>query len=962
MNDLLKNAGQRLPSGTVTFLFTDIEGSTKLAQQYPEAMPGLLARHNEIVIQSVEAQDGYIFLAVGDSVCAAFHSAENALNAALAAQRCFYNEPWNPAPVKVRMGIHSGTAQVNNDGQYSGYTTLALTQRIMSAGHGGQVLISGATRELVRDSLAENSELLDLGERRLKDLLRPEHLYQLNSSGLPAAFPPLKTLDSYPNNLPRQLTTFIGREKEIVEVKQELEEHRLVTLTGSGGTGKTRLSLQVAAELLEKFDHGVWFVELAPLADPDLIPRTILSTIGIMEQSGKTSLEVLMDYLAGRQILILLDNCEHLIEASARVVDALLGAAPRLKVLASSREALGVSGEASYPVPSLDLPDIKHLPVIEQLSQYEAVRLFIDRALLVAPHFEVDQENAPFIAQICYRLDGIPLAIELAAARVKLLSVGQISARLDDRFRLLTGGARTALPRQQTLRALIDWSYDLLVEKERLLLQRLSVFAGGWTLEAAEDICTGVGIESYDVLDLLTQLVNKSLVIMVEHTQSGETRYRMLETIRQYAREKLLKAGDSEIIRDRHLVYFVKLSEQAEYGLYRTDQLFWFNKLEDELDNIRMAMEWATSANVKSGLQIVYLLRHFLEAHGYLRETASWLTQLLEHSDPPDAIHARALAIYAFCFFRQGNFSRAIEVASQGLELARALSDKQTEAYNLAFLGLCIFTQGNKRDGTKMMERSLAFYKEIDDKVNQAIIMEWLVIGNNTPERGLEYARESLRLYRELGSFSDIASSLCQLARVSIWYQDFSAPGPLLEEAQSISRQLGKSSQADVVITRGTLAYWQGNYQQASSYFEEGIRLDEEIGNQFYTLWTRAHIAYCILRQGEVERARTLFVESLQNMQRANLKIGQVYVLEGLASLHTNDGQSDCAACLFAWADAAREMIGDLRPPVEQNSVERDLETIRLQLDDVKFKEACNEGRAMTFAQAIASALDEDDA
>jgi len=949
----------RFPSGTVTFLFTDIEGSTKLAQQYPEALPVLLARHNEIVIQSVERQDGYIFLAVGDSFCAAFHSAENALNAALTVQRCLYNEPWDLAPVKVRMGIHTGTAQANSDGQYSGYTTLALTQRIMSAGHGGQILISRATRELVRDSLPENSELLDLGERRLKDLLRPEHLYQLNGSSLPVTFPPLKTLDSFPNNLPRQLTSFIGREKEIIEVRQELEEHRLVTLTGSGGTGKTRLSLQVAAELLEKFDHGVWFVELAPLADPDLIPRTILSTIGLMEQPGKTSLEVLMDYFKDRQTLILLDNCEHLVEASARVADDLLGAAPKLKILASSREALGIKGEASYPVPSLELPDIKHLPVIDQLSQYEAVRLFIDRALLVAPHFLVDQENAPFIAQICYRLDGIPLAIELAAARVRLLSAEQISARLDDRFRLLTGGARTALPRQQTLRALIDWSYDLLTENEHLLLQRLSVFADGWTLEAAEEVCAGEGIESYDVLDLLTQLVNKSLVVLVEHTQSGETRYRMLETIRQYAREKLFKAGTGESIRDRHLVYFVKLSEQAEYGLYRSSQLFWFNKLEDELDNIRMAMEWAISAHPKSGLQIVYLLRHFLEAHGYLRETASWLTQLLEHSDPSDTIHARALAIYAFCFFRQGNFSRAIEVASQGLDLARSLSDRETEAYNLAFLGLCIFTQGNKREGTKMMEQSLAFYKEIGDKVNQAIIMEWLVIGNNTPERGLEYARESLRLYRELGSLSDIASSLCQLARVSIWYQDFSSPGPLLEEAQSISRQLGRSSQADVLITYGTLAYWQGNYRQAYSYFEEGIRLDDEIGNHFYTLWTRAYIAYCILRLGEGDRARALFAESLQNMQKANLKIGQVYVLEGLASLHANHGGPERAARLFAWADASRETIGDLRPPVEQSSVERELEIIRLQVDDVKFEEACNEGRAMTLDQAIASALDE---
>jgi predicted ATPase len=306
----------------------------------------------------------------------------------------------------------------------------------MSAGHGGQVLLSTVTRELVRDALPANAELVDLGEKRLKDLMRPEHLYQLNLAGLPAVFPPLKTLDLYPNNLPVHLTSFIGRENEIAAVRQELESHRLITLTGSGGTGKTRLSLQVAADLLEKFDHGIWFVELAPLTDPDLIPQAILSAIGLREQPGRLPLEILQEYLHEKKTLILLDNCEHLISASAQVANTLLRAAPTLKILASSREALGVKGEVSYHVPSLKLPDPKHLPVLEQLSQYEAVRLFIDRALLIAPHFAVDKDNAPFIAQICYRLDGIPLAIELAAARVRMLSVEQISNRLDDRFRL----------------------------------------------------------------------------------------------------------------------------------------------------------------------------------------------------------------------------------------------------------------------------------------------------------------------------------------------------------------------------------------------------------------------------------------------------------------------------------------------------------------------------------------------
>jgi hypothetical protein len=395
-------------------------------------MPRLMARHNEILTRSIQAHEGHVYEIAGDSFCGVFSSSIDAVYAALEAQRSLHNEAWSPAPIKMRMGMHTGTVKLNDENEYTGYATIALTQRIMSAGHGGQVLLSGVTRELVRDSLPSNTELVDLGARRLKDLLRPEHLYQLNTLGLPSNFPPLKTLDVLPNNLPMQLTSFIGREKEIAEVKQELVDHRLVTLTGSGGTGKTRLSLQVAADLFDQFPHGVWFVELAPLTDPELVSRTILSTIGLDEQAGTPPLELLKEYLHEKRALIVLDNCEHLIEASARVTDILLSTAAGLKILASSRESLGVRGELAHPVPSLSLPDIKHLPVMEQLSQYEAVRLFIDRASLVSPHFAVDKQNAPYIAQICYRLDGIPLAIELAAARVKLMSVEQISKRLDE--------------------------------------------------------------------------------------------------------------------------------------------------------------------------------------------------------------------------------------------------------------------------------------------------------------------------------------------------------------------------------------------------------------------------------------------------------------------------------------------------------------------------------------------------
>lgn len=948
------------PSGTVTFLFTDIEGSTKLAQQYPDAMPNLLARHNEILNQAINTHNGYVFQIVGDSFSAAFHSASDALYAALNAQRNLQNESWTPAPIKVRMGIHTGAAQINDDQQYSGYTTLASTQRIMSVGHGGQILLSGATRELVRDVLPENTKLLDAGEKRLKDLLRPEHLYQLNILELPSTFPPLKTLDAFLNNLPTQLTTFIGRENEISEVKQELELHRLVTLTGSGGTGKTRLSLQVAADLIEKFDHGVWFVELAPLTDPDLIPQTILSTIGVQEQ-GKTPLEVLTEYLHEKQTLIVLDNCEHLVSASAKVANMLLNAAPKLKILASSREALGVKGEMSFPVPSLSLPDIKHLPVIEQLSQYEAVRLFIDRALLVAPHFAVDKDNAPHIAQICHRLDGIPLAIELAVARIKMLSIEQISKRLDDRFRLLTGGARTALPRQQTLRALIDWSYDILSENERLLLRRLSAFAGGWTLEAAEDVSAGDGIESYDILDLLTQLINKSLVVVIaEGSQGGETRYRMLETIRQYAREKLLEAGGSEIIRQRHLVYFVKLVERAEPELYRSNQAFWLNKLDDELDNLRMALEWALATNVESGLRIAALPWRWSDMHGYFREMGEWLSQFLERYVVADSLHAQALGSYSICLIRQGNFAGAFPIAGQSLQMALTLSDKQAEAHSLHLLGALTIFQGNVEEGILLLEQSLDLYQALGYKIGQANVLSALATESSNREHAAAFAREGLQINRELGNLSGIADSLIPLTRLAIWSGDFSSPAAWLEEALSIVRQVSdQTTEENILMTNGVLAYWQGNYPRAHTYYKEVTQLSEKLGDHFIGIWVHVFMAYTLLRQGAIGQARELFEECIQRAYKAGWRINLIFAVEGIASLNVNQGRSERAVRLFAWTDAMRDEIGDQRPPVEQNSIERDLAVIHSEIEDDEFMKLSADGQAMTVEQAIALALEE---
>ena len=968
-------SGQQLPIGTVTFLFTDIEGSTRLSQEYPEAMPALLKRHDEILIKSIQAHNGRIFRNIGDAFCAAFSSAGDAVKAAIQTQQLLLHEAWSPAPVKVRMGLHTGTIQLSGEYEYLGYATLALCQRVMSAGHGGQVLLSNAARELVRDSLPGESELLDLGERRLKDMLRPEHLYQLIAPGLPPTFPPLKTLDSFPNNLPAQLTSFIGREKEISEVKQELRGHRLVTLTGSGGTGKTRLSLQVVSELLDQFPDGIWFIELAPLSDPELIPQTILSTIGLNEQAGKPAIELLKEYLRDRRSLIVLDNCEHLIDASAKVTDILLNAAPDLKILASSREALGVRGELSYPVPSLSSPDINNLPVAEKLSQYEAVRLFIDRASLVSPNFIVDKDNAPFIAQICHRLDGIPLAIELAAARVKMLSVEQISNRLDDRFRLLTGGARTALPRQQTLRALIDWSYDILSANERLLLCRLSVFAGGWTIEAAEEICAGEGIDSYDVLELLTQLVNKSLVVVIEKPQTnlkplssrGDLRYRMLETIRQYGHEKLFEDGEGEKIRARHFDYYLKKAKYLLPEFFGPKELVWMVWLDEEWDNLRAAVEWSLESRPDAGLEMVNCLGYLsLDNLNNMTDMLDWLWELLAHQANSARTATRALGLLHWAWYANANYERySAQVQAmneESISIYEELGDKNGLAH--AYVGMAL-TAPTVEIGKSFFRKGIALLRETNDKVWIAYALRyfgWMLETQDFASK-LSSLQESLAIYRKLGFTSGIIEALKQLGALAIRERNFELAHLRLDEGLAIlqanSYILGNSITMSYDL--GDLAYYEGDYGLAKIFYENSLSWANQKCLPHSAAWANARLGYLYKQLDDKMNARLYYREALKPNLSGKSMEGVSFILEGLASLAVLEGQCEKALKLFSWSTSLREWRGEFRPPVEQAAVDRDLAAIRSLLSDDEFYNFYGEGSMMSMDQALALALEESD-
>jgi len=537
-----------IPTGTVTFLFTDIEGSTKLSQEFPDTLPIALEKHHSILNVAIESNNGFVFEIIGDAFCCAFLNASDAVKAAYDAQLKLSKVKWDDAVIKVRIGIHSGNVEWNGK-RYMGYITLARSARVMSAAYGEQILISNDAYERVKDkstvtnqeigneSLKNEISFRDLGERRLKDVIQPIRLFQIISPSLREDFPPLKTLDARPNNLPVQLTSFIGREEEMKHVKNLLKQTHLLTLTGSGGSGKTRLALQVAADVIDDFANGVWFVELAQLSDPNIILQEIGSALGLKGEGMSNLIDTIIEFLREKELLLILDNCEHLISECARVADALLRSCRKLKILATSREALRVEGETVYRIPSLSVPDIKVNHTLNSLFLYDSVKLFIERASTVNLDFSFSKINAQAVTQICYNLEGIPFAIELAAARVVSLPVEKIAERLNDRFHFLTGGKRTALPRQQTLDNMIDWSYGLLTESEKSILRRMSVFPGGLTLETVEDACSGGNIKTYEVLDLIYSLVIKSLVVSEESTKT----YRLPETVRLYGIKKLIE-------------------------------------------------------------------------------------------------------------------------------------------------------------------------------------------------------------------------------------------------------------------------------------------------------------------------------------------------------------------------------------------------------------------------------------
>ncbi len=878
---LEKSTTTEPPTGTVTFLFTDIEGSTNLWEKQPDVMKIAIARHDALVRDAVERNRGYVFKTVGDGFCAAFPTALDGLNAAVAAQRSLQAENWGETPIQARMALHTGSVE-EREGDYFGRAVNRVA-RLLSASYGAQILVSLASAELLRDHLPKDASLRDLGEHRLKDLDRPEHIYQLAVPDLPSDFPPLKTLGNLPHNLPRPLTSFIGREREIAEVMRLLSMTRLLTLTGVGGVGKTRIALEVGADLLDRFSDGVWLVELASLSDPTLVAQTIAAALGVREQTARSLEDALIDNLSHKNLLLLLDNCEHMLVACARLVFALLSTCAHLKIMATSREAMTIGGEMVWQVPPLSL---KSQQTLEDSAGPEAVRLFVERAQFILPTFRITAANEKTVTQICHRLDGLPLAIELAAARVDVLSPEEINKGMDDRFRLLRGGSRADLPHHQTLRACVDWSWNLLVADEQLLFRRLAVFTGTWTLEDAEQICTDD--ELTQVLDLLASLVRKSLVNV--EVREGVSRYRLLETPHLYAFEQLTDSGEVKRLSAQHRDWYLHLAEAFESEAREKKQTIdWMARLSPELDNLRAALEWSLkeTGGADKGLRLSGALGKFWERQNALTEGREWLGKFLELSTNSSDVIARARALYAsgYLAYLQGDHANAIAFFERCLEIE--FQDTMFLAQIHSDLGEVFFRLLDFKSSAKHLHQAIELGETIRDSV--VVALAQMRLGNVYYETGdLERAvasyHRSLEAFRSADEQSYIAAALGNLARVHYERTEYEQAIEHYLEAIKLYENLGNRYSLSIVYDNLSLVYMDlGNYAEAVVYLNKCIQIAETMENNFRQAAALGDLAECLFRLGDLANAKETISRALSLVKKAQAPHheGNIYRIRG---------------------------------------------------------------------------------
>ena len=896
------------PSGTLTFLFSDIEGSTRLEQQVGTARYAeLRERHRAILRSAFATRGGAEQGTEGDSFFVVFASARDAAAAAIEAQRSLANEPWpDGAQIRVRMGLHSGEASLAGESLVG--LDINRAARIAAVAHGGQVVLSDATRALVGTALPDGTHVRDLGEHRLRDLAAPERLAQLWADDLAADFPPVRSLDSRPNNLPTQLTTFVGRERELREALDLLDNTRLLTMTGPGGTGKTRLSLQVAAAAAESFPDGVWFVPLEPVRDASLVAATIARTLGVQDSSTRPALDTLVETLGTKRCLLVLDNFEQVV-AAGPIIAELLRRCADVSILVTTRTALRISGEQEFPVPGLPAPpDVSRLSELERLNlplavrepdvatltQYEAVRLFIARAVAVRPGFTVTNANAPAVAQICARLHGMPLAIELAAARSKLLTPDQILTRLEHHLALLTAGARDLPERQQTLRGAIAWSYDLLDDGSRRLVDRLSVFRGGCDLATAEAVCGPAEELGMDLLDGLSALVDQSLLRVVD--DQDEPRFVMTETIAEFASEMLAARGEEDAVRGRHAEAFLDLAERAAPNLSGADQRAWLDRLERDHDNLRAALDWATAEpQPELAARLAFALWRFWQQRGYLNE-------------------ARA---------------RFEAMAGQGWELTPRIAARFAEGFG-----------------------GVAYWQA-------------------DPKAADRWYAEALRLWRLVGDRREIANALYNdayadlLPFMSLDIKELpSGAGDegtaKLEEALTIYRELGDAAgEGNILWGLGSFGYFMGRQEQAQRWYEEALAMHRESGQRTMEAWSLHMLSLVTIAKSEIRSSLDYAQHALRHFRDAGDVAGITLTLDDLASIAVALGDGPRGGRLFGGARHLQQTTGvDLAVMVEQTYKQFNAPSPRETLTPEEFARYSAEGAAMGLDELVAYALE----
>ena len=886
------------PTGTVTFLFTDLEVSTRLWDQEPDAMSQALARHDAILRDAISVHDGHVVKGRGDGVHAAFATADAALGAAIDAQLAIGGEEWPVSePLRARMGLHTGAAELR-DGDYFG-SSVNRAARLMGVGHGGQILVSHATEQLVRDGLPVSVELLGLGEHSLRDLGRPELIFQASHPDLERDFPALQTMDVFPGNLPLQVTSFIGRDVEVAEIEKALADARVVTITGVGGVGKTRLALQVAADVLHDYRDGAWLCELAPASDAASLVEVVANALDVQPRPGQSLEDTLIDSLRSKHLLLVLDNCEHLLEPAARLVDRIVHAAARVTVLATSREGLAVAGERILAAPSLGLGS-------------EAIALFVERASDARAGFALSDEGREAVGQICTRLDGIPLAIELAAARVQAMTPSEIAARLDDQFRLLSSQSRTAVERHQTLRRAIDWSYETLTDDEQRVLQRLSVFQGGCDLAAAEAVTSGDGIESLDVLDHVSSLVRRSLTIADDI--GDHTRYRLLEPIRQYAQDRLEESGDAAATGRRHAEHYSAVALEAGPGLRGADQMAWVRRLEPEVENLRAAVEWGLAHDLDLALGPIVAL--CIDGIAIGTQADAW-AELAAASPAIDghplgpSVLARAVwrAVYSTRRDDAQRYEDRRVAAEAALGLAPSAADLEAPAT------LAMFS-GEWPAAIEIARRWDALAREQGDDYESVRARNMLAAAHNTTDRAetIRIGRQVLSDARRLGNPSAL-SFVLQIYGANLALVDPAAALPVLEESVAVSVACGNT----------------GNAAVARSVMVQTRR-----------------------RLGDDEGALPAYVDALEDLRRAGAQFVVPAVLVVTAATLFDAGEHDAAAVVFGAGDASGPITAQAVVEEREQLIERMTET----LDAARIAELTALGASMRDDEIVDYARD----